>query len=87
MGEIVPEQGQRLGIKTGIWCSGARAGSGIGYQGLYETKCDQDKVKGVIPRLILREVGPGQRVRDWVPRLDEMVPGQGPGLCTKARMG
>ena len=44
-------------------------------------------MKGVIPRLILREVGPGQRVRDWVPRLDGMGSGQGPRLCTKARIG
>ena len=60
LGEMVPEQGQRLGIKAGIWCSGARAGSGTGFQAWYGTKWGQGRVRDWGPRPVLDEMGRGQ---------------------------
>ena len=45
LGDVGPGQGEGLGSKAGIGRNEARGGSWTVYQGLYRTKCNQDKVR------------------------------------------
>ena len=60
LGDVGPGQGEGLGSKAGIGRKEARARSWTVYQGLYRTKCNQDRVRDWVPSLVWDEMGPRQ---------------------------